>query len=136
MATEVNEEFLRRPRLGTLITNSAEGTPVGIPLWYEWDGRVVRMFADRNSPKIERLRKDPRASVLVANHLDEIEYWVAFDGEVSVEDSGGLELAERLARHYWDVDEPRNRRMLESWRENSSRLCLLTLTPSRIRSGS
>jgi PPOX class probable F420-dependent enzyme len=132
---ESRERFLSTPRLAILATNRREGTPIAVPVWFEWEGSVVRMFAAKNSPKVSRLRNDPRASVLVTNHLDEGECWIAFDGEVSISDSGGFELAERLAPKYWDLEDPERRDMLELWRQGKDFTCLLTLKPSKIRTG-
>ena len=130
------ERFLSRTRLGILTTNRREGTPIAVPVWFEWDGSTVRMFAASTSPKVRRLRNDPRASVLVTNHLDEGECWVAFDGEVEISETGGFALAERMAPRYWDLEDPERREMLELWRKAESALCLLTLEPRKIRSGS
>ena len=133
---ESRERFLSTPRLAILATNRREGTPITVPVWFEWDGTDVRMFAANTSPKVHRLRNDPRASVLVTNRLDEGECWVAFDGEVSISDNGGFELAERLAPRYWDLEDSERRDMLELWRQAKDILCLLTLKPSKIRTGS
>jgi PPOX class probable F420-dependent enzyme len=133
---ESRDLFLSTPRLAILMTNRREGTPIGVPVWFEWDGNVVRMFAANTSPKVRRLRRDPRASVLVTNRLDEGECWVAFDGEVSISDAGGFELAERLAPRYWDLEDPERRDMLELWRKAQAVLSLLTLKPTLIRTGS
>lgn len=128
-------EFLARPRLGALITNRKEGTPMGVPVWFEWDGTAVRMFGAKGSAKLRRLQRDPRASLLASNHLDEPEYWVAFDGRVTIQDEGAIELAERLAPRYWDLEDPKRRETLELWRSAKEAMCCLTLEPSRIRSG-
>jgi nitroimidazol reductase NimA-like FMN-containing flavoprotein (pyridoxamine 5'-phosphate oxidase superfamily) len=128
------EEFLATPRLGVLQTNRREGMPIGVPVWFEWDGKVVRMFAASFSLKIKRLRRDPKASLLVMNHFDEGESWVAFDGEVSVSDEGGLELAERLAPRYWDLEDPERQEGLKLWRSlPAGTLSVLTLAPTNIR---
>jgi len=128
------DEFLATPRFAILMTNRREGTPIGVPVWYEWDGLVVRMFGSMNSPKVRRLQNDPRASVLVTNHLEEGECWVAFDGEMSISDTGGSELAERLAPRYWDLEDPERREMLQLWKSApAGAFCLLTLEPTKIR---
>jgi len=128
--------FLSKPRLAILATNRREGTPISVPVWFEWDGTTVRMFAASTSPKVRRLRNDPRASVLVTNHLDEGESWVAFDGKVSIAETGGFELAERLAPKYWDLEDPERRDMLELWRKAKDFMVLLTLEPTQTRTGS
>ena len=132
---ERRDEFLSVRRLAILLTNRREGTPMGVPIWYDWDGEVVQMFADKNSPKIHRLHRDRKASVLVTNHIDEQERWVAFDGVVSISETGGIELAERLAQRYWDLEDPEKRKVLEYWRKVRDSLCLLTLKPTKIRTG-
>jgi nitroimidazol reductase NimA-like FMN-containing flavoprotein (pyridoxamine 5'-phosphate oxidase superfamily) len=110
------------------------GWPVAVPVWFEWDGESVRCFSAADAPKVARLVRDPRASLLVPNRLDETERWVAFDGEVRVETEGGLELARRLAPRYWDLDVPRHRALLESWERAPGTLRLLVMRPRRIRS--
>lgn len=140
MARFENEEsrdaFLETPRLGILVTNRLEGTPIGVPVWFDWSDGVVSMFADKESTKIARLRRDPRASLLVTNDVGEPEAWVAFDGEVSIDEHAGVELASRLAPRYWDLEDAERRRTLQSWLQAPEAFCLLRLTPSRIRSGS
>ncbi len=132
---ETRDRFLDRPRLGTLSTNRREGTPMGVPVWFEWDGSVVRMFSATTAAKVKRLRNDPRASLLVTNHLDEHENWVAFDGKVTISDEGGIELAERLAPRYWDLEDSERLETLEVWRKGKDFMCLLTLDPTQIRTG-
>lgn len=144
MPQPINEEehkardtFLgARARLGILITNRKEGTPMGVPVWFDWDGETVRMFAGDFTTKIKRIRRDPRASLLVTNDLDELEYWVAFDGTIELSDSGGIELAEKLAERYWDLADPERRKTLEVWRQAKDMLCVMTLRPTKVRSGS
>ena len=77
--------------------------PISVPVWFDWDGVTVQMFASADSPKMRRLQSDPRVSLLVSNDVDEPESWVAFDGSVTIDDSGGFELAESLAKRYWDL---------------------------------
>lgn len=134
--SEQIEAFLAKPRLGVLMTNRLEGTPMGVPVWFDWDGKVVRMFGANFTSKIGRLKRDPRASLLVCNDRDEQEFWVAFDGKVSITGSGGIELAEQLAPRYWDLEDPKRRETLDVWRSASEVLCVLTLEPTKIRSGS
>ncbi len=131
------ERFLAEPRFGILTTNRSDGWPIGVPVWFEWDGSVVRMFSSARAPKVRRLAADPRASLLIVNHVDEPETWVAFDGEVTIRNEdheGALELALRLAPRYWDLDDPRSRSFLDAWRSGDQPLCTLELRPQRIRS--
>lgn len=133
MTVEERDRFLAEPRYGVLSTLRSDGSPVAVPVWFDWNGTTLRMFTSVLSPKIRRLQADPRASVLVVNHLAEPESWVAFDGCVSILEGGGFELAERLADRYWDLSDPERRSALELWRKAAKALRVLELKPARIR---
>jgi hypothetical protein len=92
------------------------------------------MFTSGLSPKVRRLEKDPRASLLVARPAGEPEEWVAIDGTIEIHEKGALQLAERLAERYWDLADEGHRATLELWRKASEMLRLLELKPTRIRS--
>ena len=127
------DAFLTKPRYGILATSREDGTPIAVPVWFEWDGSIVRMFSRASSPKVRRLQRDARASLLVANDVDELEAWIAFDGTIAISDEGAIELAERLAPRYWDLSDPGRKGMLEVWRKGASAFRMLELTPNAIR---
>jgi PPOX class probable F420-dependent enzyme len=134
MTEAERDAFLAEPRYGILSMLRQDGSPVAVPVWFEWDGKSVRMFSSRLSPKIERLQRDPRASLLVTNRLEEPEAWVAFDGEVELREEGGLDVAERMAPRYWDLSDEHRRETLELWRKAAAVFQMLELIPTRIRS--
>ena len=134
LSDDERDAFLDTLRYGVLTMLREDGSPLGVPVWYDWDGDVVRMFAASNTPKVARLTANPKASLLVINNLDEIERWVAFDGPVVIKTEGGMALAEKLAARYWDLSQEREAKMLETWREFASEIRLLELVPERIRS--
>lgn len=105
--TEADRAFLATPRMGFLSVPDGTGLPQPRPVWFEVTGDgVVQLFSESASPKIKRLRRDPRAALVVANAVDEPARWIAISGSASVEEDGVAELADRLARHYWDLDDP------------------------------
>jgi len=134
MSEAEREAFLAVNRYGILTTLRGDGSPVAIPIWFDWDGDSVRMFTNVGSSKLRRLANDARASVLVVNHVDEKEKWVAFDGSVVVSDEGGFELAEKLAQRYWDLNDPARASTLEIWRSMKSGWRLLEMVPDKVRS--
>ena len=99
------DEFLASPRLAILMTNNQGRSPIGVPVWFEWTGTIVQMFAANTSPKLGRIKRDPNASVLVTNAVGESEAWVAFDGRIEISDHGGeaFSLARRLLDEGWEV---------------------------------
>jgi PPOX class probable F420-dependent enzyme len=127
------DAFLGETRLGVLSTIGDDGSPIAVPIWFEWDGKYARMFTSVTSPKVRRIERDPRASLLVARPLGEPEAWIAIDGRIEILDEGGIELAERLAARYWDLTDPERRETLELWRKASQVLRVLELVPTGIR---
>ncbi len=127
------DQFLSETRLGILNTVNADGFPIGVPVWFDWDGETVRMFTLDTSPKVKRIRADNRASLLVVNHLSELERWVAFDGNVRIVEEAGIKLAEKLTKRYWDMSDPQRKETLELWRKSADSLWVLELSPTRIR---
>lgn len=133
--TPASDAFLaRRARYAMLTTLRRDGRPTTVPVWYEWDGQVVSMFCGATSTKLIRLERDPRVTVLISNEVDEPEDWVAFDGDARIHDSGGLDLAERLAAHYWDLSDPDRAAALDQWREaGDSSFRLIVVEPTAVR---
>lgn len=134
MTPEAQKAFLAQTRLGFLSTLGHDGAPISIPIWFEWDGQCARMFTGATSPKIRRLQRDPRASLVIASALGEKEEWVSIEGTITIRTEGGIELAERLAQRYWDLSQPDRALTLQAWRDEASSLRLLELSPSRVRS--
>ena len=128
------EALLAETRLGILTTLRSHALPISVPVWFEWAGGRARCFSSVTSAKIARLRSDARASLLVVRDAGEPEGWVALDGEVAVREEGALELAERLAARYWDLNDAEHQTTVERWRSQSRQLRLLELTPTEIRS--
>ena len=133
MSDADRDEFLAKLRVGTLTYLGRSGAPVAIPIWFDWDGGAIRMVTGDPSPKLKYLKRDPRVSLVVSNHPDELEGWVAFDGEVRIVDEGGLELIEKMATRYWTVMDDRKRALLENFRKHAALLRVLELTPTEIR---
>ena len=136
MKPENNAHLLERPRLGILVANRANGSALGPPVWFDWDGTTLRVIASRESHKVRRLRQDPRASLLVTNDVGEPEAWLAFDGELKLADEGGGDLALQLAERYWDLEDPDRAAEFAAWKAHPEIFVLLEMTPERIRSGS
>lgn len=64
-------ELLDRPVVCELATVDAEGYPHITPLWFHWDGGVIRMTSLHRKPHLRRLRLDTRACALIEEEQDE-----------------------------------------------------------------
>lgn len=98
-------EFLARPLHGFLTVAASPLQPR--PVWFEAaaDG-TIQLFSTPDSPKVRRLRREARASIVVAAPVGERERWVSVSGRTTIEPDGAHELAARLAGRYWDLDDP------------------------------
>ena len=100
-------EFLRRPLHGFLSVAAGPVPAQPRPVWFEaTEDGTVQLFTGPDTLKVRRLRRDPRASIVVPAPVGERERWVSIAGGVTVESDGAHDLAARLAARYWDLDDP------------------------------
>ncbi len=100
-------EFLRRPLYGFLTVAEGPRPPQPRPVWYEATAEgTLQLFTGPETLKIRRLRRDPRASIVVAAPVGERERWVSVAGSTTVESDGAHDLCSRLAARYWDLNDP------------------------------
>jgi general stress protein 26 len=105
--TEADLEFLRRPLHGFLTVAAGPLPPQPRPVWFEaTEAGTVQLFTAPDSLKVRRLRRDPRASLVVAAPAGEREGWVSIAGRTTVEPDGAHDLCARLAARYWNLDDP------------------------------
>jgi PPOX class probable F420-dependent enzyme len=69
--TEEMRAFLDVPRVGTLATIDADGTPLLTPIWYARDEDELWLVIEPDSPKTRNIRRDPRVTFVV---MDETGY--------------------------------------------------------------
>lgn len=136
VAADVDQAFMNKPRLGILMTTRDDGSPLGVPVWFEWDGEAVQLFSAIDSLKVHQARGGRKFALLVTNDVGEPERWFSFEGQPAVAGDGAYELAARLAERYWDMSEPGRQKMVQTWRDNAEHLCRVVLAPTRIRTGS
>jgi hypothetical protein len=96
--------FLARPLHGFLSVAAGSQPPQPRPIWFEAtaDG-TVQFFTEPEALKVRRLRRDPRASIVVAAPVGERERWISIAGRATLEAGGAHDLCSRLAARYWDL---------------------------------
>ena len=100
-------EFFGRPLNGFLSVAGGSQPPQPRPVWFEATaGGTIELFTEPGSLKVRRLRRDPRASIVVAAPVGERERWVSVVGRTTIETDGAHDLASRLAARYWDLADP------------------------------
>ena len=132
MTESQRDAFLQGRRYGILTTNGADGVPIPIPLWFEWDGERARFFSGARAAKLRRIAADPRVPLLAPNNPDEPEQWVLIKGRASAVEGDAYALARRLAARYWDLSDAAHARTLKGW-ENES-WAIVEIEPDEILS--
>jgi PPOX class probable F420-dependent enzyme len=112
------DAFLTRPNAAVIATVRADGSPVTVATWYDWeDGRVL-VNMDESRKRLEHLRADPRVSLTVMD-LSDWSVHVSLQGRVvSLEDDPDLAGIDRLSVRY--TGRPyavRDRRRVTAWIE-------------------
>ena len=133
MTPAERDAFLRETRIGKLATLNADGSPTVVPIWFEWDGAEARIFTDRKSLKVARIRRDPRVALSVEEGVGVPERWVTIEGTAAIVEEGGMELARRLAQRYYSPE--RCAQALAGWEKMAESWVVLRITPRKILGG-
>jgi PPOX class probable F420-dependent enzyme len=97
-------EILEQVTFAHLATLMPDGSPQVNPVWFEFDGRVVRVNSARGRQKDRNMRRDPRVALSVQDPANPYHY-VQIRGRVmTIEEAGADEHIDRLAKRYLGVD--------------------------------
>jgi PPOX class probable F420-dependent enzyme len=132
MSKSQREAFLSEARIATLVSLNPNGSPTGVPVWFDWDGKTATVFTSGTSAKIRRIREDSRVCLTIAEPAGINEAWVTIEGTASVEQDGGIELARRLAPRYYTPEHAAE--TLPGWEKIANSWVVIRITPTRIRS--
>lgn len=64
-------DLMNSDAIGRLATLDSDGYPHVTPIWFHWDGEVVRMTSLENKPHLRRLHDDGRVGFVVDVEDDE-----------------------------------------------------------------
>ncbi|UXA18094.1 pyridoxamine 5'-phosphate oxidase family protein [Mycobacterium sp. SMC-4] len=105
--TDDDLEFLRRPLYGFLSTAAGPRPPQPRPVWYEvTESGDIQLFSGPDTLRVRRVRRDPRASLVVTAPVGERERWVEVAGTATVAADDAPAVVKRLAARYWDLRDP------------------------------
>ena len=92
-------EFLDEPRVAILATLRGDGTVLLSPVWHEWRDGGFNMWIAVEDVKIRQLRRDPRATAVVAESESPLR-GVEVRGDARFIHEGVPETARRIAARY------------------------------------
>jgi nitroimidazol reductase NimA-like FMN-containing flavoprotein (pyridoxamine 5'-phosphate oxidase superfamily) len=121
-------EFLALRQVGAVATLRADGSPMGVPIWFRWTGSEVKIWSSPNVGWVKRLREDPRVAFTVFEHeAPRRAFYVR--GTASVVEGSMAELRDEIraiSARYIDGDVDRE---LASY-DGGGPKAIVTITPS------
>jgi PPOX class probable F420-dependent enzyme len=132
MSSAEVDAFLKETRIGKLAYLATGGGPTIVPIWFEWDGEVARIFTSAGSRKVRRITEEPRVALSVEEPVGVPERWVTIEGSCTITAEGTIGLIERLARRYYEPAKAEE--TIRSWTARPEMWVTLTITPVKVRS--
>lgn len=124
---EAARAVLSKPLIARLGVIDHNGYPHTVPLWFLLEGDEILITSFRDTRKIEYLRANPKASLVVGG--DDLN-WDGYliKGDVTIEDDPGHAFLRRITHLYEPYDEAEAH--LAEWTQQS--IVLLRLRPKRV----
>ena len=128
MTPEQIDAYLDQPRIADLATLNADGSPHVAPVWFRYDGEVVKVFSQTTAVKVRNIRRDGRVALSVA--AQEAPYgYVIVNGDATISSDGIPDEVRAMAIHYKGESEG-EAYIQEALHEIT--FCLITIAPTKI----
>lgn len=99
LAVEDLGGFLDEPLVAILATLRADGSVLLSPIWHEWRDGAFNVWIEANNVKARHLRRDPRATIVVAESDPPLR-GVEVRGSARFIEENVTETARRIAARY------------------------------------
>jgi PPOX class probable F420-dependent enzyme len=99
LSIEDLDGFLDEPLVAVLATLRKDGSALLSPVWHEWRDGGFNVWVGADDVKARHLRRDSRASILVAESQDPLR-GVEVRGSAQIVEEGAFETAVRIASRY------------------------------------
>jgi PPOX class probable F420-dependent enzyme len=99
LSLEDLDGFLDEPVVAVLATHRPDGTVLLSPVWHEWRDGGFSVWVGADDVKARHIRRDPRASILVAESHPPLR-GVEVRGTARIVEDGAHESAVRIASRY------------------------------------
>ncbi len=92
-----------------LATVMPNGSPQVTPIWFDFDGKYIRVNSARGRVKDKNMRRDPRVALSILDPDNPYRYLAIRGRVVKVTEDGAVEHINALARKYRGMETYRNR---------------------------
>lgn len=103
---ETHADLLERPLFAHLATVRPDGSPQSSVMWFEWDGKRIRMTHTKTRQKFQNLSREPRVALSIADPEDGYRF-VEVRGVVeAIEDDDAEASFYKSLQHRYGMDYP------------------------------
>ena len=99
LTVEDLDSFLDEPHVAVLATLRKDGSVLLSPVWHEWRNGGFNVWVGAHDVKVRHLRRDPRASIVVAESQHPLR-GIEVRGVARIIADGAVETAVRIAGRY------------------------------------
>lgn len=98
--TDTNRDLLDSPIVAHLATTRADGSLQSNPVWFEWDGRSIKISQTRARQKMRNLEHDPHVALSITDPANPYRYLEVRGVMEVVEADVDREFIDHLAERY------------------------------------
>lgn len=102
---DTHADILEAKGFAHVATIGPDGEPQSNPVWFEWDGDVLKFSQTKTRQKVRNLQRDPRIAVSILDPENPYRYLEIRGPVASVEDDPDNAFIDSLAKKYIDKDE-------------------------------
>ncbi len=107
MAADIPAKFrdlMQKKAFGHLATLMPDGSPQVTPVWFDFDGRHVRVNSAKGRMKDKNMRRDGRVALAISDPDNPYRYLEIRGRVVAITESGADAHIDSLAKKYMGVD--------------------------------
>jgi PPOX class probable F420-dependent enzyme len=118
-------DLLDQPLVAVLATHRADGTVLLSPVWHRWREGGFDVVTGHGDTKVRQLRRDPRANIVVYEHVPPYR-GIEVRGEARLEEAAGDAVRHIAARYLGERDGA-------AYADSAGDDTLIRLEPGRLR---
>jgi len=107
MTVKIPESFMdlvREPALALVATILKDGSPHVTPMWFDYDGRFVRLNSVKGRVKDRNMRDRPHVALCIVDPRNAFRYLEIRGRVADITEEGAVEHIDALARKYLNVE--------------------------------
>lgn len=101
---DTHSDILDKKGFAHVATIGPDGEPQSNPVWYDWDGRHVKISQTTTRQKYRNVQREPRIALSVTDPDNPYRYLEVRGRVEHVEDDPRNEFIDAMAKKYMDLD--------------------------------